>query len=176
VHFVHNDLGSVCRNAVHPYRSAVTSSKSDSQKSHGSASSQGTGPHLRSAGSVRPNQCNHRFSVRVIPCLWLGDHLISCCILDVHCADTQKMEAMMQTPKARFAFALLVPALLALSISEAAAQKSGNAAAAARAECFRQANEAATNVNLANPSATAERNSRGVAVYRECARRSGIRP
>ena len=83
----------------------------------------------------------------------------------------------MQTPKARYAFALLVPALLALSVSEAAAQKqSGNAAAAARAECFRQANEAAMNVNLANPSASAERNSRGVAAYRECARRSGIRP
>ena len=83
----------------------------------------------------------------------------------------------MQTPKARFAFALLVPALVAFSVSEAAAQKqSGNAAAAARAECFRQANEAAANVSMASPSASAERNSRGVAVYRECARKSGIRP
>ena len=83
----------------------------------------------------------------------------------------------MQTPKARYAFALLVPALLALSISEAAAQKqSANASAAARAECFRQANEAVTNVVLSSPAATSERNSRGVAVYRECARKSGIRP
>ena len=83
----------------------------------------------------------------------------------------------MQTPKARFAFALLVPALFALSISEAAAQKqSADAAAAARAECFRQANEAAGNVSMASPAASAERNSRGVAAYRECARRSGIRP
>jgi hypothetical protein len=82
----------------------------------------------------------------------------------------------MQTPNARFAFALLVPALLALSISEAAAQKQASNATAARAECFRQANEAAANVNMASPSASAERNSRGVAAYRECARRSGIRP
>jgi hypothetical protein len=80
----------------------------------------------------------------------------------------------MQTPKARFAFALLVPALFALSISEAAAQK--QSANAARAECFRQANEAAGNVSMASPAASAERNSRGVAAYRECARRSGIRP
>jgi hypothetical protein len=43
----------------------------------------------------------------------------------------------MQNPKARFAFALLVPALLALSISEATAQNQpANAASAARAECF----------------------------------------
>jgi len=92
----------------------------------------------------------------------------------VHCADILKKEAMIQNPKARFAFALLVPAFLALSISEAAAQK--QSAAAARAECFRQANEAANAVNLANPSATAERNARGVAAYRDCARRMGIRP
>lgn len=82
----------------------------------------------------------------------------------------------MQIPKARYAFALLVPSLLALSISEAAAQKQSANTAAARAECFRQANEAAMNVSLASPSASAERNSRGVAAYRECARRSGIRP
>jgi hypothetical protein len=82
----------------------------------------------------------------------------------------------MRTPKARYACALLVPALLALSISEAAAQKQSANTAAARAECFRQANEAAQNVNLASPSASAERNSRGVAAYRECARKMGIRP
>jgi len=82
----------------------------------------------------------------------------------------------MQTPKARFAFALLVPALFVLSISGAAAQKQSANTAAARAECFRQANEAAANVNLTSPSASAARNSKGVAAYRECARRSGIRP
>jgi hypothetical protein len=81
----------------------------------------------------------------------------------------------MQNPKARFAFALLVPALLALSICEAVAQQR-QSADAARAECFRQANEAAATVNIASPGATSERNSRGVAAYRECARRSGIRP
>jgi hypothetical protein len=43
---------------------------------------------------------------------------------------------MMQIPNVRFSFALLVPALLALSISEAAAQK--QSANAARAECFSQ--------------------------------------
>jgi hypothetical protein len=80
----------------------------------------------------------------------------------------------MQNPKARFAFALLISALLAVSISEATAAK--QSADAARAECFRQANEAAATVNIASPSATAERNARGVAAYRECARRSGIRP
>ncbi len=81
----------------------------------------------------------------------------------------------MQNQKARFAFALLVPALLALSIYDAAAQPRPSADAA-RAECFRQANEAAAAVNIASPSATSERNTRGVAAYRECARKSGIRP
>jgi len=80
----------------------------------------------------------------------------------------------MQIPKVGFTFALLVPALLALSISEAAAQK--QSASAARAECFRQANEAAATVNLASPAASAERNARGVQAYRDCARRMGIRP
>jgi hypothetical protein len=80
----------------------------------------------------------------------------------------------MKSSKARFAFALLVPALFALSISEAAAQK--QSASAARAECFRQANEAANAVNLASPAASAERNARGVQAYRDCARRMGIRP
>jgi hypothetical protein len=80
----------------------------------------------------------------------------------------------MQKPKARFAFALLVPALFVLSFSEAAAQK--QSASAARAECFRQANEAIASISLASPSATSERNARGVSVYRDCARRMGIRP
>ena len=76
---------------------------------------------------------------------------------------------------ARFAFVLLAPALLALSVSQAAAQKQ-QSVNAARAECFRQANEAAATVNLASTGATAERNARGVSAYRDCARRMGIRP
>jgi hypothetical protein len=80
----------------------------------------------------------------------------------------------MKSQKVHLAFALLVPALLAFSASEAAAQK--QSADAARAECFRQANEAANAVNMFSPSAVAERNSRGVAAYRDCARRMGIRP
>lgn len=74
----------------------------------------------------------------------------------------------------RLAIALLATAYLALSISEAAAQKMSPEAA--RAECFRQANEAANTVNLFSPSATAERNAKGVSAYRDCARRMGIRP
>jgi hypothetical protein len=77
---------------------------------------------------------------------------------------------------ARFAFVLLVPALLALSVSQAAAQRQRQSSDAARAECFRQANEAAATVNLASTGATAERNARGVSAYRDCARRMGIRP
>ena len=80
----------------------------------------------------------------------------------------------MQNSKTRFAFALLVPGLLAFSISEAAAQR--QSADAIRAECMRQANEAAQTVSTFSPSASAERNSRGVSVYRECARKHGIRP
>jgi hypothetical protein len=81
----------------------------------------------------------------------------------------------MQNSKTRFAFALLVPALLALSISEAPAQKQqGQSADAIRAECFRQANEAAATATTFSPAATSERNARGLAADRECARRSGI--
>lgn len=82
----------------------------------------------------------------------------------------------MYNPKARIAFALLVPVLLAVSVPEAAAQKQKQSSDAARAECFRQANEAANAVNVASTGATAERNARGVSAYRDCARRMGIRP
>ena len=80
----------------------------------------------------------------------------------------------MQNSKTRFAFALLVPALLALSISQAAAQR--QSADAIRAECMRQANEAASTVPVFSPSATAQRNAGGVQAYRECARKHGVRP
>jgi hypothetical protein len=42
---------------------------------------------------------------------------------------------------------------------------------------MRQANEAASNINAsASPAATSERNNMGVAAYRQCARKHGIRP
>lgn len=48
---------------------------------------------------------------------------------------------------------------------------------AIRADCFRQANEAAA-AAAANMSsgATAARNAAGYGAYRDCARRNGIRP
>lgn len=83
---------------------------------------------------------------------------------------------MMTNSKTRFAVALLVSAF-ALSISEASAQRAqGQSVADLRAECFRQANAAADAVITASPGANAERNSRGTAAYRDCARRKGIRP
>jgi hypothetical protein len=80
----------------------------------------------------------------------------------------------MTKPKVQFGYALLVPAILALSISGASAQK--RSTDAVRAECMRQANAAAANVPSFSPSATADRNSVGVSAYRECARKNGIRP
>ncbi len=80
----------------------------------------------------------------------------------------------MTKPKVQFGYVVLVPAILALSISGAAAQK--RSADAVRAECMRQANEAAQSVPSFSPAAAADRNTRGVSVYRECARRNGIRP
>jgi hypothetical protein len=76
------------------------------------------------------------------------------------------------------AFAAFAPILLVLSVSEAAAQQRQprQSADAVRAECFRQANEAAGSVATFSPGATSERNARGLAAYRECARRNGIRP
>jgi hypothetical protein len=82
----------------------------------------------------------------------------------------------MTNSKTRLAVALLISAF-ALSISEASAQGAqAQSVAAIRAECFRQANEAADRVLTASPGASAERNARGTAAYRDCARRKGIRP
>ena len=80
----------------------------------------------------------------------------------------------MPNVKLQFGYALLVPAILAVSISGASAQK--RSADAIRAECMRQANAAAQNVPSFSPAAAADRNSVGVSAYRECARRNGIRP
>ena len=69
--------------------------------------------------------------------------------------------------------ALLMPALGTAGPAEAA-KKDINAI---RAECFRQANEAANAASLNMSSgATAARNSAGYGAYRDCARRNGIRP
>jgi hypothetical protein len=69
--------------------------------------------------------------------------------------------------------AVLIPVLGAATAAEAA-KKDVNAI---RAECFRQANEAASAAarNMST-GATAARNSAGTSAYRECARRNGIRP
>jgi hypothetical protein len=80
----------------------------------------------------------------------------------------------MTKAKAQFGYALLVPAILALSMSGASAQR--QSADAVRADCMRQANEAAASVPSFSPAAAADRNTRGVSVYRECVRKHGVRP
>lgn len=48
---------------------------------------------------------------------------------------------------------------------------------AIRAECFRQANEAANAAGgLMSSGATAARNAAGYSAYRDCAHKNGIRP
>jgi hypothetical protein len=71
-------------------------------------------------------------------------------------------------------FALLVPALAAAVPAEAAPKRD---VAAIRAECFRQANEAAANAGVgAAVGTTGERNALGYSAYRACAQKHGIRP
>jgi hypothetical protein len=71
-------------------------------------------------------------------------------------------------------FALLVPALGAALPAEAAPKRD---LAAIRAECFRQANEAAATAGVgAAVGTTGERNSLGYSAYRACAQKHGIRP
>ena len=74
-----------------------------------------------------------------------------------------------------FAVALLVPFLAGSLPAQAAKAKVD--VRAARAECFRQANEAA---NAAAPAsfagATAERQAYGMDAYRACCRKAGIAP
>jgi hypothetical protein len=71
--------------------------------------------------------------------------------------------------------ALLV-AVLASPV-DAATQKSAKNVDAIRAECFRQANEAAAaaGANMSS-GATGARNAAGYSAYRDCARKNGIRP
>ena len=76
--------------------------------------------------------------------------------------------------RTHFAVALLLP-LLGASFSAEAAKVDVKAA---RAECFRQANEAARStvgMASANPAAAVEGNAVGVDAYYSCLRRSGIR-
>jgi hypothetical protein len=73
-----------------------------------------------------------------------------------------------------FAVALLIP----FSATSLHAQAQRTNVNSARAECFRQANEAAraqVGMASANPAATSEANSVGVNAYYACLRRMGIR-
>ena len=73
-----------------------------------------------------------------------------------------------------FAVALFIP----FSATSLHAQAQRMDVKSARAECFRQANEAAraqVGMASANPAATAEANSVGVNAYYGCLRRMGIR-
>lgn len=78
------------------------------------------------------------------------------------------------------AIALLPFLATSLSAQTTTAQttKKMDSTRAARAECFRQANEAAraqVGMASANPAATAEGNAIGADAYYACLRRSGIR-
>ena len=78
-----------------------------------------------------------------------------------------------------FTFALLIPVLGAAFPAEA--QQKRNVAAknvdAIRADCFRQANEAAGGAGVgAAAGTTADRNAAGYSAYRACAQKNGIRP
>jgi hypothetical protein len=77
----------------------------------------------------------------------------------------------------RTLFAIALLPFLATSLSAQTTQKM-NSTQAARAECFRQANEAAraqVGMASANPAAAVEGNSVGVNAYYSCLRRAGIR-
>jgi hypothetical protein len=79
----------------------------------------------------------------------------------------------MSNSKSLFAFALLAP-LLGTVIPAEAQKKDVNAI---RAECFRQANEAATaGARNMTSGASAARNALGYSAYRSCAKKNGIRP
>jgi hypothetical protein len=82
-------------------------------------------------------------------------------------------EANMLSLKSLFAFAVLVP-LVGAAIPAEAAKAAKSNASAARAECFRQANEAVAAVGF-NPT-TADKNAVGQDAYRQCCFKAGIRP
>lgn len=80
----------------------------------------------------------------------------------------------MRTMRTVFAVALLVP-FLATSL---AAQTAKSDIRSKRAECFRQANEAANAAagGFGSPAAQTERQAAGMDAYRACCRKMGIAP
>jgi hypothetical protein len=78
-------------------------------------------------------------------------------------------EARMVNTKSLFALALVVP-LLGVAIPAQAAKN----VTAARAECFRKANEAVTSQGFS--ANFADRNAMGQDAYRQCCFKAGIRP
>jgi hypothetical protein len=76
----------------------------------------------------------------------------------------------MLSAKSLFALALLVPLVGAAIPAEAAKQNS----TAARAECFRKANEAVAALNVG--ANIADKNAMGQDAYRQCCFKAGIRP
>jgi hypothetical protein len=80
----------------------------------------------------------------------------------------------MLNAKFLFGVALFIPIFGLVMPAEAQQKRDINAI---RAECFRQANEAAASAGVgAAAGNTAERNSLGYSAYRACARKNGIRP
>jgi hypothetical protein len=77
-------------------------------------------------------------------------------------------EANILNIKSLFALALLVPLLGAAIPAQAANSK------AARAQCFRKANEAVAAQGFS--ANTADKNAMGQDVYRQCCFKAGIRP
>jgi len=79
----------------------------------------------------------------------------------------------MLNTKTAFGVALLVPLLGVAMPAEAAQKRDVNAI---RADCFRQANEAAAAAGVgAAAGTTADRNAMGYSAYRACAQKNGIR-
>jgi hypothetical protein len=79
-------------------------------------------------------------------------------------------EANMLSLKSLFAFAVLV-ALVGAAIPAEAAKSNSSAA---RAECFRKANEAVAAMGF-SPT-TSDKNAVGLDAYRQCCFKAGIRP
>jgi hypothetical protein len=79
-------------------------------------------------------------------------------------------EANMPNTKSLFALALLVP-LVGAAIPAQAAKADSKAA---RAECFRKANEAVNAIGF-SPT-TADKNAVGMDAYRQCCYKAGIMP
>jgi len=82
-------------------------------------------------------------------------------------------EANMLSLKSLFAFAVLVP-LVGAAIPAEAAKAAKSNSTAARAECFRQANEAVAAVGFS--AQNTDKNAVGQDAYRQCCFKAGIRP